>query len=494
MRNRDTATRHTGPPSAGRRAWPAVFLGLALALALGWAGAEIAAPVASSTIDGRLTSMSIGRAGGTLAVRVHTPAAAGAQYEQGGGQWAQEIVTFVPSPGIGQIAVLVREPEHPRYPEGAPVVVSSSGFFVPFVGFHEGLDTTRIGAIYVSYLWPGRDDPRTGASSGGIYDYGGELCLAALRDVLRFATGASTNVEGQYLHEITSVTPNYAVSGLYAFSHSGITGTNVLALHGASVPGVRFFVGRENPTVDELYALEPGHYTDDRRAVRNPLYNPDGYTPTSVDIDYSTVYWRVDAEHPEGWPAFAVEDGPDYVCSPKHPQMWDKDYWSQALLAALRDNGALDPGDWPPGLATPEEAAADWPARTTVDAYPLLAQALPDLKVMLVFAADDHVQSAIDKPHIHHAFDGFRHRAGLWCRMNPDRAYSEALLGAGSGNALPDNPANVEPDDWRTIREWGYRAPQASPLHVLVPLAAVAEMCDRTYTDTWDGDLDGPLY
>ncbi|MBU1048977.1 hypothetical protein KKG90_03020, partial [Candidatus Bipolaricaulota bacterium] len=315
---------------------------------------------------------------------------------------------------------------------------------------------------------------------------GGPNCLAALRDVIRFATGESPNVTGDYLHDIVDTTPLYDVSGLYAFSHSGIAATNVLALHGEALSRVRFFVGRENPTIDATYPLEPGHWGDDGRAVVNPFYDPSGYTPTSIAIDYSTVYWA----QAHGRPAFrsVIPGAPGYVCSPKHPTMWDKDYWSTDLLQALLDNGALTRETWPETLATPEEAAANWPFRTTVNNYPLLAESLPDLKVMLVFAADDHVQVAIDKPHIHQAYDGFHDAAGLWVRLNPDRSYVESFAGSSRGDAIPDNPANSEPSTWMASRSWGYRTPPAS-LKMLVPLAAIAEMCDRTMASEWANDL-----
>ncbi|MGB2982489.1 MAG: hypothetical protein WBC63_01350 [Candidatus Bipolaricaulia bacterium] len=414
-------------------------------------------------------------------------------------------IVFVASEGIGRIAVSVRSPLIPRYPEGAPVVVNVSGFFTGSSGFNYSLDPDALGAIYVTYLWPGKGDPQTGSQSEGTFDFGGPDCLAALRDVVRFATGEIPNVDGDFLHDLATVPVLYDVAGLYAFSHSGIVATNVLGHHGADLQGVDFFVGRENPTIDPMYPLEPGHWDDETgRPVHNPFYDPAGYTPTSIDIGYSTVYWLQNAEYPEGRPAFRSASGEgagsagnaDYICSFKHPRMWEKDYWSTDLLQALLDNGALTRETWPGSLATPEEAAAHWPFRTTVENYEPLGEALPQLKTMLVFAADDHVQTAIDKPHIHQAYDGFHEAARLWCRMNPDRAYVEALAGAGAGtgNAIPDNPANREPATWMVIRSWGYLTPGGVNLNVLVPLAAVAEMCDRTYYDVWDDDLEGVLH
>jgi len=398
-------------------------------------------------------------------------------------------ITFIESPGIGSIAVHIQQPETPRYEQGAPVIVNVSGFFTPGSAFGFQWEPDAVGVIYITYLWPGKHDQRTGLSSAGRFDYGGPTCLAALRDVIRFATGESPDVAGKYLHELIDVVPLYEVSGLYAFSHSGIVATNVLALHGEVLSRVKFFVGRENPTIDAMYPLEPGHWAGDGgRPALNPFYDPAGYTPTSIAIDYSAVYWS----DGDGLPAFQVVNGSDYLCSSKHPRLWGKDYWSSGLLQALLDNGAFTRETWPETLATPEEAAEHWPFRTTVDNYPRLTEALPNLKVLLVFASEDHVQAAIDKPHIHQAYDGFHNTAGLWCRLNPDRVYVESFIASGTGDAIPDNAANTEPSTWVVSRAWGYRTPPTS-LNKLVPLAAIAEMCDRTFYDNWTNNLDHVL-
>jgi len=113
----------------------------------------------------------------------------------------------------------------------------------------------------------------------------------------------------------------------------------------------------------------------------------------------------------------------------------------------------------------------------------------PNLNAMYVFATTDHVQTAIDKPHIHQAFDGFRETTGLPSRINPDCTYVEALTGPGEGSVIPDNP---EPAAWMVVRNWGYRAP-GDNLAALVWLAAISEIRDRSYYDVRDDDLDGAL-
>ncbi len=401
-------------------------------------------------------------------------------------------MTYVESPGIGRIAVHIRTPDVPRYHDGAPVIVNVSGFFTASSGFNFQWDPDALGAIYITYLWPGKTDARTGIRSDGDFDYGGPDCLTALRSVIRFATGEIPNENGDFLHDLFDGLPLYDVSGLYAFSHSGIAATNVMALHGASFPKMGFFVGRENPTLDALYPLEPGHWDEDTgRAQHNPFYDPAGYTPTSIAIDYSTVSWSSDLSRPV---FLSPQNGQIvYRCSTKHPRMWEKDYWSTGLLQALLDNGALTRETWPETLATPEEAAAHWPFRTTVNNYSRLPDVLPHLKTMLVFAAADHVQTALDKPHIHHAYDGFHTTAGLWCRLNPDRAYVRAFSSVDAETVVPDNAANTEPSTWAVIRDWGYRTPPRS-LHQQVVLAAIAEMCDRHVNGIWSNDLDAVLH
>jgi hypothetical protein len=110
---------------------------------------------------------------------------------------------------------------------------------------------------------------------------------------------------------------------------------------------------------------------------------------------------------------------------------------------------------------------------------------------MLVFARFDHVQPANDKPHIHQAYDGFSKAAGLWVRLNPDSSYVD-WVSPQIGSGYLDHPANQEPVDWREIESWGYK--NQAGASQLVPLAAVAEMADRSRSGNWNEDLSDLLY
>lgn len=408
------------------------------------------------------------------------------------------FITYVSVEGIGDVAVQVILPMQARYEDGAGVVVEVSTFLTGSGDFYHSLDATPLGLIQVAYLWPGTQSASTGAASEGTYDYGGEIGIAALREVLRYATGAVADRDGHTLAERSAITPLYDNVGLYAFSHPGIAAVNVLALYGDQLQGVAYFVGRENPTTDTLTAVEVGHFDLEEKPIPNPYYSyPEDYSSMQITIPYDQVRWDPLTQEGRytGRPYFDLNgngalDGGEYALGSRVPTMYDKRMYSVALVQALRENGALNPGNWPEDLATPEQVADWWPFRSSPARYPDLRTQTPDLHVMLVFALRDHVQPARDKPHIHQAFDGFYHAAGLWTRMNPDQSYVN-WLDPRVGELSPDNPANSEPTDWMQITAWSH--PNGPPAVKAVALAGVAEMADRQHAGEWGDDLEGLL-
>lgn len=400
-------------------------------------------------------------------------------------------IQYVYCEGVGNIAVRIAVPETPRYAEGAPIVINPESWFVPRTGFYITSDLTEIGAVQIDFLWPGKSDPETGAASDGENDYGGPNALAAFREVVRFACGTKKSVDDEYLQDIVDMDIIYENIGVHAFSHSGVMGTNVLCIYGDHFPSIKYFVGRENPTTDVMYALEPGHFDESGNPLYNPFYDPSGYSPDTIAIDYSSVSWVENAAYPNGNPIFVVENGQDYPVSEAHPQMFGKDYYSRKLIRALDENNVFAEGEWPENLPTPEEADSVLLSRRSVQNYQYLSSKLPELKVMLVFGSKDHVQAALDKPHIHQAYDGFVDKAGLqWVRLNPDEVYACTMLPEGSG--FPDNQANTEPADWLQSDTWGY--PHSSQYGIRMSIAGAAEMMDRIQYNDWSEDLSQVLH
>ena len=410
----------------------------------------------------------------------------------------EEFVTHVKSKGIGEIAVLIDIPETPRYPEGAPIVFDVSTWFAGLVGFHDKFDATQVGAININHLWPGNCDYQLDVCSEGENDYGGPDAIASLRDAIRFSVGQIPNVDGFYISELLEVEPLLDNVGLYASSHSGVVATNVMAYYGDKFPEIRYFIGRENPTLPQMYPLEIGHWDSEqisqRQATYNPFYDPGGYARDSIEVDYSTVCWIQNGEYPEGRPCHEVPGGQDYVLGDKGPNMWGKRYFSHELTQALLDNGALTLANWPDDLATPKETGEVWPYRTAATNYPLMVDTLPDdFKVMIVFANDDHVQVATDRPHIRQTYDGFAKTAGVdWVRLNPDLVYAQQLISSARPDRFSDNDANTEPIDWGDSRRIGH--PYSGTTIEPMSQAAMAEMCDRVQFDNWSDNLDKVLW
>jgi hypothetical protein len=401
----------------------------------------------------------------------------------------QQFVTYVASDGIGNIALQISVPDWPRYTGGAPVIIETKGFFTTDIIFDPGDDFVKEGFVHISYLWPGVQT-RTGVMSEGVQDYGGEDSIQAFRDVILFALGKIPNTDGEYIFTLVEMPVLTDNVGLFAFSHSGIAATNVLALYANELHDVQYLVGRENPTRDTLSSVEAGHWDDDGDAMLNPYYvYPDDYSSTDINIDYSTVRYDVDLQ----LPYFDIDgdeeaDEDDFILGSRIPTMYDKNYLSMLLTQALLDNGVFTDDTWPDELATAEEAAAIWPFRQTVDNYARLAGT--DLKVMLVFAVKDHVQPAPDKPHVHQAFDGFYHTAGLWIRLNPDASYL-GLLSESLGSTAPDKDANIEPSDWLDADAWAHSNKAGGGS--VAGVAGVLEMADRVYYSNWDENLDAVL-
>jgi hypothetical protein len=415
---------------------------------------------------------------------------------------ANSVYTHINCAENGNIAVRIDLPEEPRYDTAAPVVAVASTWFVEKYNktttpFHTEYNPVDVGAIAVFNLWPGKTDPATGMSSDGEYDFGGPKSIAALRDMIRFALGLIPDTEGKYLHELLPVSPLYDNVGLFASSHAGVVATNVMAYHGEDLTGLKYFVGRENPTMSEMYALEIGHFDDNHNPVYNPCYDHTGYTMTSLDIEYSGIDWIENAAFPEGRPMFHVDTADDYVLDNKGPHINDKRYFSYALTRALSDYGVFTDSTWPADVAKPSTVEDFWTYRTPIMNFEAIGSKLSGLKVLLPFATWDHVQAAPDKPHIRQAWDGFRKRADLWTRLNCDLCYTQHEIhqSATEAGGFPDNPANQEPDDWFTeAGDWGFAGMLNGQMTArTIPLAGVAEMADRVQADNWDANLDSVL-
>jgi hypothetical protein len=407
----------------------------------------------------------------------------------------KSLITYVASSNSGLVAVKVLTPILPRYTvEGAGIVMLVSGFVGGNNSFSTSTDFTRAGLIHVTAMYPGCTDV-VGTASGGTYDYGGTNCTEALRAVAKFASGVKPDFNGNYLHELIETKPMYNNFGLYAASHPGLAAANLMFFFGSELTNLAWYAGWENPTMDALVSWDAGNIHNPYPVKTNRSYRfPSSYSETNILVSYNLVKWATDfTETATPYFDLNTNDAPDpsdYILNPEGSSLFGKRYYSRAVLQAISNSGAFAPGTWPSNLATVSEARNIWSYRCAPARYPGLSNSVPSLHVMLIFAANDHMQPAVDKPHIHQAFDGFHYTAGCWTRLNPDREYAVWAGGPGALTA-PDNFANDEPADWRTITNWAYTGSELMPAQAA--LAGVAEMADRTFCSNWTFNLTSNL-
>lgn len=409
----------------------------------------------------------------------------------------ERMITFVPHPAGGNMVVEIVTPRFPRYTNSAGVVLTVSTWIIGNDNFTGDAAFEDVGLLHLRHLFPGNSDS-VGVRSDGEIDYGGTNSIAGLAAVVRFALGMTPDLNGHYLHDLVEVEPLYNNVGLNTFSHPGIAAANVLATHGATFSNrVAYLIGGENPTCPALVTKEAGSSDTGAGIVSNRAYAyPAGYATNRLLIDYDLVRWTTNFAGEQS--AYfdinsngVADAGSDYLMGQGIPSLGGKRYYSPDLCRALTNNGIFTLATWPTNFANPLESETFWSIRNAPDRYAQVGAACTNLKVLLHFAYEDHSQGAADKPHVHQAYDGYR-TAGLWTRLNPDRAYANSLS-SSFGAVSPDNAANTQPADWNTALSWSYTNTSFAAAYYYAVLTCAAEMSDRTWVTNWSPNLAVPL-
>lgn len=415
----------------------------------------------------------------------------------------------IPSPegtglSTGTLAVRVFSPitGAARYPEGAPIVV-----FVPGgtdVGTLVEPLTLATDTVRITFLFPGGCDGPV--CSDGVYDDRGNRSIVALRDVVLYAAGALSDVQGRIIDEMVNVSPLHDNVGLFGASNGGNVVAATTALHGEALSTcLRYVIQWESPVSSQVATVELGPVqlcpTHTLQVVNSRYAIPGGYGPLSLTVDYAQLtYNPTDADQPLFWDG--TDDGEytltDTVSGCPTPDL-DGDgrlstnedfpidafthngrtFYSRYATQAMADRDVFSP-TWPLSIANPAQAAAFWDLREAVYLYPTATQVIPGLEAMVLSSRNDHKQIAPDRPHVHQAFDGWQ-KAGAWVQINPSPTYATAINPALVGHPhLPDNAPNTAPADWAAD---DYVYPNA--LGEVYWAAAAHQMADRAYSSGW---------
>ncbi len=466
----------------------------ALALALA------PSPLRAAQTDIRLPSDSTGVPGGTLAVRVWYPDSPG-QFRWGPVDGAP-VAIYVPGGFAAGALALENEP-----------LLRAQGF------------------VAITFLFPGGVEGSI--SSDGTYDDRGDRSQRALRDIARFATGNATDSLGRTLSAIVGAPARGDVVGLVANSNGGSISATMMSRHGATItsPDLAFLVPWESPTNDQVLTGEtPARGRDPNTSfdadangdpgddVHNGAYLTNNYP--QLEVDYTRLRWApgavwtplgggppqtglfyfdnngngtLDSSPPNTDDVDVdgdgiVEPGEDYPLYglSVNTGTSTKGMLSVAAATQIESSGIIS--TWPVNYWTRTDSAAYWAIR---DAMALLPGALANqhrLRGMGAFAFNDHVQATRDHAHVRQYCLGFMN-AGRWYRLNPDRSYVEAVVGAPAPLAV-DNDANILPTA-------GQMESLAEPIGAVTAgalrVAAAAEMADRTFYNIWTDNLPGVI-
>lgn len=410
----------------------------------------------------------------------------------------------VPSEACGKdgIAALLSLPETPRYAEGAPVVIHVPGGWGSSGLDQSGADLTGFGFFELRFAFPGGGLPDF--RSGGELDNRGANTLASLRDLILYAMGKSKDAEGQTIQDRAGAEIHVLADdvGLAGWSNGGNPCCLVMALHGKAIAGLAFYASFESPLGEGAAGAELGGFG----TQANPAYDPDTGKLALEKLAFDPALVLPGKPGRGGPPggeglaggfyfdmngngAFDAEA--DFAPRPLLIQTAGgmRAYYSLRLLRAAQEKGLFAKGR-PAQIPALAEAEAYWKLH---DAEPLLGEAVkncPQTAVIVYASERDHVQIALDHPHVLAQVEGFRKAGAKFIRLNPDRAYVEAAIGKPAP-AVVDNPAGAAYDH-RSIRQ--AVEPEETTGDGGFMAAAICELADRTHAGNWKENLNAALF
>lgn len=426
------------------------------------------------------------------------------------GRRVETSIAASAEPGAELAVRITWDPQRPaRYPDGRPVVLIARGSVGPgsFLDQRGMIPWQQAGFVVVEVLLPGGSSD--GRASTGTFDTRGPFAQSAFADAAHFTAGDTADLAGlRFADHVPDALPWFGVTGMS-------NGVNLallsVAREAAALDAARFLVAWEGPYTDQFLDVELESY----EFHLNPAYELGScentvcpmpalpamlqFDPTAtsfseapllatrldlpgilyVDEDGDGVY-----RAPEYWWHMMSHDTGDgvYVCTP-----------SVELSTMLdQEAGRLFPDGRPAWLPTTEWVTGFWAERDASLFIPALAQARPDLAVIVAASQEDHIYLGVpDNPHIG-ALTRFLQDEGLrFVRLNPDATYLSALAGAPL-EALPDNEAGTSPE-WPDTPEWLEPELRDSILDRYTAAAAALELADRVQLDQWAPNLDAPL-
>lgn len=399
---------------------------------------------------------------------------------------ADTVTTHIASSagGVEGILVQIAVPATARFGDrGAPIVVHVPGGWNGF-GLEAGTANWPLNDfIEIRFNFPGSGRP--GQMSGGLYDQRGENCIQALSDVGRFALGEMPDISGKYLHDFCgSIKPMYGNVGFCGWSNGGNATISAAGAHVDVLSNLAWIVNWESPVGDGMPNVEAGGAMNPGNPGTNFAYDPDTGQWRLDLLRYSAALTIKNKDTNASYTGGFYFDNNgnnlpdetiDFIIQPSYYQ--DKAFFSVRVRTAAESAGIL-PATLPPHLPTLQETKQYWLYRNGENWIDEAVAGNSRLMFMVEASIQDHVQGALDHPHILIQYEGFRARGARFVRLNPDRSYVEALMDESKPSAA-DNDAYAL-FDHISIRQALQPAGMGGVSSTIGVAAAIAELADRT--------------
>ena len=402
------------------------------------------------------------------------------------------VYTFIPSSSADTtgIAVRIDYPSDSRYDScGSPIVISVPGGFEG-----RGIDLsssvyTAEGFIEISFNMPGTGFPPN--QSGGFYDTRGPLSVLSLKDVIEFSVGDRLDKNGLSITDLSPVPLDFQNVGMLGSSNGGNLCLVTLATYPMETEKISWLINWESPVGLGMPTVDCGG-----GGQTNPTVNP-AYNPNTGQFNYSLLRYdsaRATPNSVVGWTGSLYFDinqnnifdgGTDYELTPyilMNGPVQSRAYWSLHIMEEAYASGLI-PINKPLYIPTLSEVDAFWRIRNGAFHMDSFQVYHTDLMFMTLQTEDDHVQKAIDYPHILFQYESLRLAGISLCRINPDLSYLSHY--AGSFMGLPDNLANQAHDHFSIRNTF---VPEQVPT-IPIYLASISEMADRVFTGNLNTDL-----
>jgi len=417
------------------------------------------------------------------------------------------LSTYVPSEaakGKG-VAVNLIYPQKPRYKDGAPVAVVIPGGIGPD-GLSFEMHASQVGMIEVRFAFPGGGTAQFGTQ--GEFDNRGENSLLALRDVILFAGGKSTDYQGRTIGELLKPVVKAQPSdiGIIGWDIGGNQALVVMGKYHQELSFLKWLVFYESPVGSMFWPAALGSASD---LKLNNHYREGSAATGSVLLDYRKLWWNKDgyrnpnrlAARKRGSPGLkgvlffdenldgVWEESSEYAFQSALDVGLTKQFFPPQVAGGAERIIFKNEKGFPPNVATPTQSDEFFADRDGSLYIETVCKEYPNLMVSLFASAADHNQQQPDHPHIAFLYNLLLTHNVRFLRLNPDPNYMVSVGGMNKINFVNNKPnAAIDAATILTLLE-----PEGLlPDYVYIE-ASAAELADRTKGKIFKETLSGTI-